>query len=183
LDNADFSVHGYAKLTPLPLLNSPPAIKQVAHDSNQHRPSFLRGRYRLNPGNLCLALLPSYRFLALPLALHFVLAQKYSRAFQKGPSLHGVVRMFTRPAGFQISSHRNKGSDASSRRKSRTVLFSDEQIDIENPRRKRRRCGLWRARAIAHIGLFVPPGCYLGSALAEFRRRNVAIDLHFYGGQ
>jgi hypothetical protein len=177
LDSAEFSVHGDGQADDTDALQS--AINKVQHDRNQGIVFVPAGRYRLTR---TIYVWPGIRLIGFGATRPtFVLAQN-TPGFQKGPA-YMVFFAGSRPAGFQnIGESEIKGATRPPDANPGTFYSAMSNIDIEIQDGNPSAAGV-RARYAQHCYLS-HMDFYLGSALAGIHDGgNVAIDLHFHGGQ
>jgi sugar lactone lactonase YvrE len=178
LDSAEFSVHGDGQGDDTDALQS--AINKVQHDRNQGIVFVPSGRYRLSR---TIYIWPGIRLIGFGATRPtFVLAPN-TPGFQQGPA-YMVFFAGSRPAGFQnigesqIKVATERPPDANPG----TFYSAMSNIDIEIRDGNPAAVGI-RARYAQHCYLS-HMDFYLGSALAGIHDGgNIAIDLHFHGGQ
>src|ERR1700722_9917944 len=177
LDSAEFSVHGDGQADDTDALQS--AINKVQHDRNQGIIFVPAGRYRLSRTIYVWACIRLIGFGATRPT--FVLARN-TPGFQQGPS-YMVFFAGSRPAGFQnIGESELKAATRPPDANPGTFYSAMSNIDIEIQDGNPGAAGV-RARYAQHCYLS-HMDFYLGSALAGIHDGgNVAIDLHFHGGQ
>src|SRR6202795_92125 len=177
LDSAEFSVHGDGQADDTDALQS--AINKVQHDTNQGIVFVPAGRYRLSR---TIYIWPGIRLIGFGATRPTFVLARNTPGFQQGPA-YMVFFAGSRPAGFQNIGAPEKGATERPPDANPGTFYSAlSNIDIEIQDGNSGAVGI-RARYAQH--------CYLshmdfnlGSALAGIHDGgNVAIDLHFRGGQ
>src|ERR1700731_1695716 len=178
LDSAEFSVHGDGQGDDTDALQS--AINKVQHDRNQGIVFVPSGRYRLSR---TIYIWPGIRLIGFGATRSTFVLAKTTPGFQEGPA-YMVFFAGSRPAGFQnIGEAQIKGATERPPDANPGTFYSAmSNIDIEIQDGNPGAVGI-RARYAQHCYLS-HMDFYLGSALAGIHDGgNVAIDLHFHGGQ
>src|ERR1700693_3471263 len=177
LDSGEFSVHGDGHADDTDALQS--AINKVQHDRNQGIVFVPAGRYRLSR---TIYVWPGIRLIGFGVTRPtFVLTQN-TPGFQQAPS-YMVFFAGSRPAGFQnIGQSEKESTQRPPDANPGTFYSAMSNINIEiqdgNPGAVGIRARYAQHCYLSHIDF------YLGSALAGIHDGgNVAIDLHFHGGQ
>jgi sugar lactone lactonase YvrE len=178
LDSGEFSVHGDGQADDTDALQS--AINKVQQDRNQGIVFVPSGRYRLSR---TIYIWPGIRLIGFGATRPTFVLGRNTPGFQQGPA-YMVFFAGSRPAGFQnIGESEIKGATERPPDANPGTFYSTmSNIDIEIQDGNPGAVGI-RARYAQH--------CYLshmdfnlGSALAGIHDGgNVAIDLHFHGGQ
>jgi sugar lactone lactonase YvrE len=177
LDSAEFSVHGDGQADDTDALQS--AINKLQQDGNQGIVFVPAGRYRLSR---TIYIWPGIRLIGFGATRPTFVLARNTPGFQRGPS-YMVFFAGSRPAGFQNIGASDKGATERPRDANPGTFYSAmNNIDMEIQDGNSGAVGV-RARYAQH--------CYLshmdfnlGSALAGIHDGgNVAIDLHFHGGQ
>jgi Pectate lyase superfamily protein/SMP-30/Gluconolactonase/LRE-like region len=177
LDSAEFSVHGDGQADDTDALQS--AVNKVQHDRNQGIVFVPAGRYRLSR---TIYIWPGIRLIGFGATRPTFVLARNTPGFQQGPS-YMVFFAGSRPAGFQNIGAADTGTTERPKDANPGTFYSAlSNIDIEIQDGNPGAVGV-RARYAQH--------CYmshmdfnLGSALAGIHDGgNVAIDLHFHGGQ
>jgi sugar lactone lactonase YvrE len=178
LDSGEFSVHGDGQADDTDALQS--AINKVQHDRNQGIVFVPAGRYRLSR---TIYVWPGIRLIGFGTTRPTFVLARNTPAFQQGPA-YMVFFAGSRPAGFQnigdseIKATTERPPDANPG----TFYSAMSNIDIEIRDGNPGAVGI-RARYAQHCYLS-HMDFYLGSAMAGIHDGgNVAIDLHFHGGQ
>src|ERR1700731_2861711 len=178
LDSAEFSVHGDGQGDDTDALQS--AINKVQHDRNQGIVFVPSGRYRLSR---TIYIWPGIRLIGFGATRSTFVLAKTTPGFQEGPA-YMVFFAGSRPAGFQnIGEAQIKGATERPPDANPGTFYSAmSNIDIEIQDGNPGAVGI-RARYAQHCYLS-HMDFYLGAALAGIHDGgNVAIDLHFHGGQ
>src|SRR6202048_5062337 len=178
LDSAEFSLHGDGQADDTDALQS--AINKVQHDRNQGIVFVPSGRYRLSR---TIYVWPGIRLIGFGSSRPTFVLARNTQGFEKGPA-YMVFFAGSRPAGFQniaeskIKDETQRPPDANPG----TFYSAMSNIDIEIQDGNPGAVGI-RARYAQHCYLS-HMDFYLGSGLAGIHDGgNIAIDLHFYGGQ
>ena len=177
LDSAEFSVHGDGQADDTDALQS--AINKVQHDRNQGIVFVPAGRYRLTR---TIYVWPGIRLIGFGATRPTFVLARNTPGFQQGPS-YMVFFAGSRPAGFQnIGESELKAATRPTDANPGTFYSAMSNIDIEIQDGNPGAAGV-RARYAQHCYLS-HMDFYLGAALAGIHDGgNVAIDLHFHGGQ
>jgi sugar lactone lactonase YvrE len=177
LDSAEFSVRGDGQADDTDALQS--AINKVQHDRNQGIVFVPAGRYRLSR---TIYVWPGIRLIGFGATRPTFVLTRNTPGFQQGPS-YMVFFAGSRPAGFQnIGESELKAATRPPDANPGTFYSAMSNIDIEIQDGNPGAAGV-RARYAQHCYLS-HMDFYLGSALAGIHDGgNVAIDLHFHGGQ
>ena len=177
LDSAEFSVHGDGQTDDTDALQS--AINKVQRDRNQGIVFVPSGRYRLSR---TIYVWPGIRLIGFGATRPTFVLARNTPGFQQGPA-YMVFFAGSRPAGFQNIGATEKGATERPPDANPGTFYSAmSNIDIEISDGNPGAVGI-RGRYAQH--------CYLshmdfnlGSALAGIHDGgNVAVDLHFHGGQ
>jgi len=178
LDSAEFSIHGDGQADDTDALQS--AINKVQHDRNQGIVFVPAGRYRLTR---TIYIWPGIRLIGFGATRPTFLLAPNTPSFQEGPA-YMVFFAGSRPVGFQnIGESKTKvATERPPDANPGTFYSAMSNIDIEiqdgNPGAVGIRARYAQHCYLSHIDF------YLGSALAGIHDGgNVAIDLHFHGGQ
>jgi sugar lactone lactonase YvrE len=177
LDSGEFSVHGDGQADDTDALQS--AINKVQHDRNQGIVFVPAGRYRLSR---TIYVWPGIRLIGFGATRPTFVLARNTPGFQQGPS-YMVFFAGSRPAGFQnIGESELKTATRPPDANPGTFYSAMSNIDIEIQDGNPSAAGV-RARYAQHCYLS-HMDFYLGSALAGIHDGgNIAIDLHFHGGQ
>jgi sugar lactone lactonase YvrE len=177
LDSGEFSVHGDGQADDTDALQS--AINKVQHDRNQGIVFVPPGRYRLSR---TIYVWPGIRLIGIGATRPTFVLARNTPGFQQGPS-YMVFFAGSRPAGFQnIGQSEITGATHPPDANPGTFYSAMSNINIEIQDGNPGAAGV-RARYAQHCYLS-HMDFYLGSALAGIHDGgNVAIDLHFHGGQ
>jgi len=178
LDNAEFSVHGDGQADDTDALQS--AINKVQQDRNQGIVFVPSGRYRLSR---TIYIWPGIRLIGFGATRPTFVLARNTPGFQQGPA-YMVFFAGSRPSGFQnIGESETKGATQRPPDANPGTFYSAmSNIDIEIQDGNPGAVGI-RGRYAQHCYLS-HMDFYLGSALAGIHDGgNIAIDLHFHGGQ
>jgi sugar lactone lactonase YvrE len=177
LDSAEFSVHGDGQADDTDALQS--AINKVQHDRNQGIVFVPAGRYRLSR---TIYVWPGIRLIGFGATRPTLVLARNTPGFQQGPA-YMVFFAGSRPAGFQnVGESQLQTATRPPDANPGTFYSAMSNIDIEIQDGNPGAAGV-RARYAQHCYLS-HMDFYLGSALAGIHDGgNVAIDLHFHGGQ
>ena len=177
LDSPEFSIHGDGQADDTDALQS--AINRVQHDRNQGIVFVPAGRYRLSR---TIYVWPGIRLIGFGATRPTFVLARNTPGFQQGPA-YMVFFAGWRPAGFQnIGESELKATTRPPDANPGTFYSAMSNIDIEIQDGNPGAVGV-RARYAQHCYLS-HMDFYLGSALAGIHDGgNVAIDLHFHGGQ
>ena len=177
LDSAEFSVHGDGQTDDTDALQS--AINKVQRDRNQGIVFVPSGRYRLSR---TIYVWPGIRLIGFGATRPTIVLARNTPGFQQGPA-YMVFFAGSRPAGFQNIGASEKGATERPPDANPGTFYSAmSNIDIEINDGNPGAVGI-RGRYAQH-GYLSHMDFNLGSALAGIHDGgNVAIDLHFHGGQ
>jgi sugar lactone lactonase YvrE len=177
LDSAEFSAHADGQADDTDALQS--AINKVQRDRNQGIVFVPAGRYRLSR---TIYVWPGIRLIGFGATRPTFVLARNTPGFQQGPS-YMVFFAGSRPAGFQnIGESELKSATRPPDANPGTFYSAMSNIDIEIQDGNPGAAGV-RARYAQHCYLS-HMDFYLGTALAGIHDGgNVAIDLHFHGGQ
>src|ERR1700730_3049368 len=177
LDSGEFSVHGDGQADDTDALQS--AINKVQHDKNQGIVFVPGGRYRLSR---TIYIWPGIRLIGFGATRPTIVLARNTPGFQQGPA-YMVFFAGSRPAGFQNIGASEKGATERPPDANPGTFYSAmSNIDIEINDGNPGAVGI-RGRYAQH-GYLSHMDFNLGSALAGIHDGgNVAIDLHFRGGQ
>jgi Pectate lyase superfamily protein/SMP-30/Gluconolactonase/LRE-like region len=178
LDSGEFSVHGDGQADDTDALQS--AINKVQHDRNQGIVFVPAGRYRLSR---TIYVWPGIRLIGFGATRPTFVLSRNTPGFQQAPA-YMVFFAGSRPAGFQnIGESEIKGAaqrppDANPGTFYSAMSNIDMEIQDGNPGAVGIRARYAQHCYLSHMDL------YLGSGLAGIHDGgNIAIDLHFHGGQ
>jgi sugar lactone lactonase YvrE len=177
LDSAEFSAHADGQADDTDALQS--AINKVQRDRNQGIVFVPAGRYRLSR---TIYVWPGIRLIGFGATRPTFVLARNTPGFQQGPS-YMVFFAGSRPAGFQnIGESELKSATRPPDANPGTFYSAMSNIDIEIQDGNPGAAGV-RARYAQHCYLS-HMDFYLGTALAGIHDvGNVAVDLHFHGGQ
>jgi len=178
LDSGEFSVHGDGQADDTDAVQS--AINKVQHERNQGIVFVPAGRYRLSR---TIYVWPGIRIIGFGATRPIFVLARNTPGFQQGPA-YMVFFAGSRPTGFQnVGGSEIKGAAQRPPDANPGTFYSAmTNIDIEIQDGNPGAVGI-RARYAQHCYLS-HMDFYLGSGLAGIHDGgNIAIDLHFHGGQ